>query len=360
MNLETRNVGALAVRVLAHPQGCRTYLLGEPASHEALVLDAHLDHAAEIERALEEGGWRLRWVVDSHTHADHPSAAARLAASGAARVAHARAGHAGVTHRPGDGEPLPLGDAEVLVRHAPGHTPDHLVLLADGALFSGDSLLIGGVARTDFLGGDAGRLHDSIHEVMLPLPDETLLYPGHDRAGRTCSTLGDEKATNPWLRLGDRERFVRSLEAGRSPEPANMAALLRFNREGGALPGAVSGAEAAEVVRAGGAGSIVDVRTAEEVRQAHVPGSRHVVLDQILGRIEEVLAAPPPRLILCHVGHRAAMAQAALARRGVAGLAVIEGGIVSYARAGGELAGGEIGAAPAGGGCCAAPPPATD
>jgi glyoxylase-like metal-dependent hydrolase (beta-lactamase superfamily II)/rhodanese-related sulfurtransferase len=358
MPSQTLPAGVLQVTVLAHPQGCRGYLVTDPASREALLLDAHLDQAREAAEIVRREGLVLRWVVDSHTHADHPSAAAWLAADlGATRVAHARSRHVGVTHRPDDGEPLRLGDASVVVRDAPGHTPDHIVLVAQGVLFSGDSLFIGGVARADFLGGDAGLLHDSIHGVMLALPDETLLYPGHDYAGQTRSTIGTERRENPWLRLPDRDAFVRNLEANPPPEPANMEALLRFNEEGAAIHPSIGAEEAVRVVRQGGAGTVIDVRTAEEVRAAHVPGSRHIVLDEILARTDEVRRTPAPRLILCRSGHRAALAREALAAAGVGGLRVIDGGILAYARAGGETAGGDPGAALEGGGCCAAAPP---
>ena len=358
MQPDTRTLGDLQVTALRHPQGCRAYLLVDPTAKEAVAVDVHLDQAGEITHRLRQGGLALRWVVDSHTHADHPSASARLAREfGATRVAHARSEHAGVTHLPDDQEPLELGDTAVTVRHAPGHTPDHMVLLASGALFSGDSLLIGGVARADFLGGDAGTLYDSIHDVMLALPDETILYPGHDYQGRVSSTIGTERRENPWLQLGDRDRFVASLEANPPPEPANMAALLRFNREGGELPAFVSAQEARAIVEQGGAGTIIDVRSLEEVQQAHIPGSRHIDMQEILERLDEVRKTPAPRLVLCHIGQRAAMVQAALAQRGIGGLSVIDGGIVAYARVGGQVAGGDLGAASDGGGCCAAAPP---
>jgi len=358
MPSQTQVVGSLEVTVLQHAQGCRAYLLVDPASKEALALDVHLDQAEEAAQHLAQGGYRLRWMVDSHTHADHPSASALMAGHlGATRVAHTKARHAGVTHTPDDHEPLALGDAQVTVRHTPGHTPDHLALLASGAVFSGDSLFIGGVARADFIGGNAGELYDSIHNVMLSLDDDTLLYPGHDYDGRSHSTIGAERAENPWLKLEDRDRFVASLEANPPPEPANMAALLRYNLEGIPFPDSISAEETIAIVQQGGAGTIIDVREAEELQQAHIKGARHIVLDEILNRTDEVRKTPAPRLILCRIGQRAAMAQAALAQLGIGGLTVIEGGLIAYAQAGGETEGGDPGAALEGGGCCAALPP---
>lgn len=359
METTARRVGSLEVRPHPHPQGCRTYLVTEPESKEALLVDPHLDLVAETAHEVEQRGLRLRWIVDTHTHADHPSGAGALAqALGATRVAHAKSRHSGVTHHPDDQEPLALGGERLIVRHTPGHTPDHLVLISDGALFSGDTLFIGGVARADFLGGDAGQLFDSIHEVMLPLEDETALYPGHDYAGRVRSTVGAERAGNPWLAITERDTFVKNLVANAPPEPANMAALLRFNREASDIPIFVDAEEAIEIVARGGAGTIIDVRTPEEVLAAHIPGSRHILLDEILERAEEVRKTPAPRLLLCHLGQRAAMAHQALTQRGIGAVSVIDGGIAAYAAAGGEVAGGALGAVSEGGGCCAASPPA--
>lgn len=359
MSTTTRRRGDLEVHPLAHPQGCRGYLVVDREAREALALDVHLDLVRPLGQEIGEQGLALRWVVDSHTHADHPSGSGALAAAlRATRVAHRRARHVGVTHLPDDGETLALGDRMVTVRHAPGHTPDHMVLTCDGAVFSGDSLFIGGVARADFLGGDAGTLFDTLHDVILKLPDETALYPGHDYEGRTASTLAAERASNPWLAIKDRDRFIASLTASAPQEPANMAALLRFNLEGTPIPPSISAQDAAAVVQAGGAASVIDVRTPEEVEAAHIPGSRHIELEQILERAAEIQATPAPRLILCRIGRRAEHARQVLtARLGIEGMSVIAGGILAYAKAGGQVAGGRLDAPAAGGGCCAAPPP---
>ncbi|MBK9385088.1 MAG: DUF2892 domain-containing protein [Planctomycetes bacterium] len=336
---------ALAIQVFRHPQGCRGYLIGDPRSKEALALDVHADLVQEFASAVQSGGWKLRFVVDSHTHADHPSGSRELARlTSATRVAHELSQHQGVALHPADGEALPLGATRVLVRHAPGHTPDHLLLLAGGALFCGDTLLIGGVARTDFLGGDAGQLHDSLQRLLAELPDETIVYPGHDYAGRERSTIGAERTSNPWLRL-PRAEFVRALAANPPPRPANMDSLLAMNRAGVELAPQLSAAEAVRHVAAGGAGSVLDVRTGAEVSSQRVPGSRWIPLDELAARLDEVRVVPAPRLLLCQSGNRAAMAQRLLSQHHLSGVQVIAGGIQAYAAAGGGLersAGGAI------------------
>jgi glyoxylase-like metal-dependent hydrolase (beta-lactamase superfamily II)/rhodanese-related sulfurtransferase len=332
----TQTLGSLRVAAFAHPQGCRAYLLSDPASGQALALDVHLDLVDAVAERVNAEGWTLPYVVDSHTHADHPSGAGALAGRFAStRIAHRDAHHRGVARHPADGESLHLGDVPVTVRHAPGHTPDHVVLVAEGALFSGDTLLLGTVARTDFLGGSAARLFDTLRSVVAPLPDSTRVFPGHDYQGRTSGTLGEERASNPWLAM-TREEFVRNLEANPPPRPANMDDLLRLNRDGLEVPETVSAATAVERARSGGAVSIVDVRTDVEAESEHVPGSRRIPLDQVRDRADEVRATPAPRLLLCRTGSRAAMARRTLSELGIGGLSVVSGGIEAFRAAGGE------------------------
>ncbi len=332
----TQLPATLTVVPFLHPQGCRTYLLADPQSGQALALDVHLDLVHDVEERVRAEKWTLPYVVDSHTHADHPSGAGALAARfSSTRIAHQKAQHKGVARHPGDGESLHLGDLPVTVRHAPGHTPDHIVLLAGGALFSGDTLLIGGVARTDFLGGDAGVLHDTIARLLKDLPDETLVYPGHDYKGREHSTVGEERRSNPWLKIRDRAEFVRLLTADAPPRPANMDGLLRLNTQGVDIPTTISAQEMVERVEAGGALSVIDVRMDFEVQAEHVAGSRHIPLDQLSSRLDEVRAVPAPRLLLCRTDSRARMALRTLSEAHVGGVSVVQGGIEAYRSAGG-------------------------
>tara|TARA_R110002072_G_scaffold206029_1_gene363809 strand:- start:17220 stop:18578 length:1359 start_codon:yes stop_codon:yes gene_type:complete len=331
------SVGALTVLTLPHPQGCRTYLVADPVSKQAMAIDVHLDFVDEVAERVRSSGWSLPYVVDTHTHADHPSGSAAIAARcSSTRIAHKKAQHRGVSRHPADGDTLHLGDESVTVRHAPGHTPDHIVMIVDGGVFCGDTVLIGGVARTDFLGGDAGELFDSIHRVLDDLPDDTVLLPGHDYEGRMGTTLGEERRDNPWFKMTDRDDFARQLSANPPPRPANMDDLLRLNREGVEIPASISAADAVRLVAAGGATSVIDVRTGVEFDGENIKGSRLIPLDQVAQRVKDVLATPAPRLLLCRVGSRAEMARKSLLGFHVGGLTVVEGGLQAYRAAGGE------------------------
>ena len=319
-----KSIKSLQVISFAHPQGCCGYLLADQSSKEALAVDVHLDFVHDTAERVKSEGWKLRCVVDTHTHADHPSGAGEIASLFDCPI------------HPKEGGRINLGSTEITIRPAPGHTPDLVVLIADGALFSADSLLIGGVARTDFLGGDAGQLFDSIHALLADLPEDTVLFPGHDYQGKTDSTLATEKNENPWLQISNRDEFVQKLTANPPPKPANMDDLLRLNREGVNIPPTVSAHDASQLVAAGGAASVIDVRTGAEFDGEHIPGSRLIPLDQVEARADEVRATPAPRLLLCHSGNRASMAKKTLEKLNVAGLRVMEGGIGAYIEAGGE------------------------
>jgi len=325
----------LLVVPFPHPQGCRSYLAADVTAKRALAIDPHLDLVGELEARVRREGWTLDYVLDTHTHADHPSGSGELARRlSSVRLAHELAHHRGVARHPADGEELALGRLKARVLHAPGHTPDHLVLELGGVLFSGDTLLIGGVARTDFLGGDAGQLFDSLQRLTKLLPPETVLYPGHDYEGRVQSTLGEELRSNPWLALRERESFARELSKGAPPRPANMDDLLRLNREGTPLPQTLPAGELVARLSGGGAASVIDVRTGAEYESEHLDGSRWIPLDELARRADEVRATPAPRLLLCRTGARASSAREALAALGLGGLTVIEGGLEALSAAG--------------------------
>ena len=333
-----QNFNSLQVVPFAHPQGCRGYILADQSTKEALALDPHLDLVDDMIQRINSEGWKLRYVVDTHTHADHPSGAGEIAAhfDDCKRMAHEKADHVGVTIQAKDSQQIDLGKSQIIARHAPGHTPDHMVLIAEGALFSGDSLFIGAVARTDFLGGDAGLLFDSIQKILTELPPNTVLFPGHDYQGRISSTLDEEETSNPWLHITKREDFVQNLTANPPPRPANMDDLLRLNRQGVHIAENISAADAVRFVAAGGLPSLIDVRTGAEFDGEHIPGSTLIPLDQIETRADEVMAKPAPRLLLCRSGQRAVTAQKALQKHHLAGLSVIEGGMMAYIAEGGE------------------------
>lgn len=195
-----------------------TYLVGCPDSREALLIDP-AGPAPGLARHLDEQGWRLRWLVLTHGHGDHANGADFWKAlTGAAIVVHrldaelflrpemqeeARAeGFNPLTQvdwAVEDGASLSLGSVAATLLHTPGHTPGSMCVYFPGFLFTGDTLFVGAAGRTDLPGGSLTELLRSLEEKIMPLPDETLIYPGHDYGDTPTSTLGREKADNPYL-----------------------------------------------------------------------------------------------------------------------------------------------------------------
>lgn len=257
-------------------------------------------------RLAVERGWRLAWSADTHSHADYISGSPELAAEGATFLASAGAGLE-VAHRPVEaGEEVDVADEIVLRAIAtPGHTPDHLayLLIAEGApaaLFSGGSLMVGAVGRTDLLGDEhrdrlARQLFRALQTEILTLPDDLLVYPTHG-AGSFCSapagasrttTIGRERATNPLLAIDDEDEFVETLLSGLGSFPRYFRELPEINRRGPRLYPSVP-----ELARLGLAGVrrnlddgavLVDARPITEFAQAHPEGAISIQQRPVFG-----------------------------------------------------------------------------
>jgi len=265
-----------------------------------LVLDPSRDPGPYL-AAAEQRGLRLEWTVETHLHADFVSGSRELAELGATVVAPAAARLEFPYRRMGDGEELDLGGVALRALATPGHTPEHLAwLLADGdrplGLFSGGSLLVGAVARTDLISPDrteelARALWRSLHERILTLLDDLAVYPTHG-AGSFCSaptgaapptTIGREKATNPLLAAPDEEAFVELLVGGLGSYPRYFLRLREVNRRGPRVYGAarprLTPLAPGQVRRLLAEGAeLVDARQVAPFAAGHIPGALSIPL----------------------------------------------------------------------------------
>jgi sulfur dioxygenase len=187
-----------------------TYLLGCPETRLGVLIDPVLPAWRRDLELVRELGLKLAFTLDTHIHADHITAAAQLKRETGSRIAApAVNGLACVDVPVEEGKPLVAGSLAIEPLFTPGHTDDHHAYRLGERVFTGDALLIDGCGRTDFQNGDAATLYRSVHEKLFTLPDETLVYPGHDYQGRWVSSIGQEKTRNPRLGGGRRlEAFV--------------------------------------------------------------------------------------------------------------------------------------------------------
>jgi sulfur dioxygenase len=215
-----------------------TYLLGCERSGQALLIDPVI---STMERDLSELrllGLTLAYTVDTHIHADHITAALELKQATGSKIGMPAIERLPCTDVPlQEGIALTMGEVRLQPLHTPGHTDGHFAYLAGERVFTGDALLIDGCGRTDFQGGDAGALFNSVHEKLFILPGEVLVYPGHDYNGRRVSSIAQERERNPRLGKGrTREEFIAIMSGLNLPYPKFIDFAVPGNRLCGVCP----------------------------------------------------------------------------------------------------------------------------
>nr|HPM42108.1 MBL fold metallo-hydrolase [bacterium] len=181
---------------------CCSYVVN--SGGEAIVVDPHISLLDEYERYLGKKKFSLLAIIDTHTHADHFSLAAVMKEKFKVPVMmHEKAVSEVADRRLKDGDLLRVGEAELKILYTPGHTDDAISLFGEGFVLTGDVLLMGSVGRTDFQNGSPESMFDTLARLR-ELPDDTVVYPGHDYHGRVKSTIGREKRSNPFLAETDR------------------------------------------------------------------------------------------------------------------------------------------------------------
>lgn len=208
-----------------------TYLLVDPATREAVIIDPVDTHFDAYLRLIEQEGLTLRFALETHAHADHITSSGLLCQRTGAKAAapvHCEILPADVQLE--DGAEIRFGGETIRALYTPGHTAGSMSYLWRDCVFTGDALLIGGCGRTDFQSGDAGTLYDSVTGRLFTLPDATRVYPTHDYHGRTVSTIGEEKRSNPRLAGKTREEFVRLMGELDLPKPRLLDLAVPANR----------------------------------------------------------------------------------------------------------------------------------
>jgi glyoxylase-like metal-dependent hydrolase (beta-lactamase superfamily II)/rhodanese-related sulfurtransferase len=329
--------------------GCLSYLVGCDDSCGAMLVDPHLDQLDRYVALVAERGMRVHYIVETHTHADHFSAARELAKRLDAKVVMHRLSAAPfVDVRVDDGETLIVGKLRVAILATPGHTEDAVCLHVEDRVLTGDTLLIGGTGRTDLPTGNPEALWDSLFNKLLLLPDATKVYPAHDYKDRSSSTIGAEKASNPRLQTSDREGFVALMRGLDLKMPDHLTEALRTNRSGGTTVAQLlaeasrqiafmSLAEVAHRLASGTSTDLVilDVREKEAFDAGHLPGARHLPRGQLELRVDKDLPDPGARILTyCQLGRVSTLAAATLRQMGYTRAVALDGGYNEWVKGG--------------------------
>ncbi|HUO21337.1 MAG TPA: MBL fold metallo-hydrolase [Caulobacteraceae bacterium] len=328
--------------------GCQSYLIGCPATRAAVLIDPEVRQVDRYLGLAAREGLRIRYVIDSHTHADHFSAARQLGQTlGAPVVAHRLSPAPYADLRLEHGEMLMVGDLKLKALHTPGHTRDSMCILADDRVFTGDTLLIGATGRTDLPTGDPEALYDSLFNLVLRLDPALKVYPAHDYKGRSHTTIGEEIASNARLQKRDRAEFVDMMRHLDLSAPTHLTEALRTNMSGGktvaqllaeataAVP-FVSLDELAARVEAGALDLVLlDVRERDAWLAGHIPGARHLPRGQLELRVNDELPDPTVRIVACcEFGRISTLAAATLRTLGFRRAAALDGGMKLWRESG--------------------------
>ena len=186
-----------------------TYLIASAKGREAVIIDPVLENVENYIGILKELDLKLVKVIDTHIHADHITGASKLKqATNCTTIMGEHTPADTVEIKVKDSEIINIDNLKIRSMYTPGHTSDSYSFLLDNYLFTGDTLLINGTGRTDFQNGSSKDAYNSLFNNLLKLPEETLVYPGHDYNGKFSSTIGNEKKFNPRLQVKSEDEYV--------------------------------------------------------------------------------------------------------------------------------------------------------
>ncbi|MEQ1635600.1 MAG: rhodanese-like domain-containing protein [Methylococcales bacterium] len=360
-----------------------TYLIADPITKEAVFIDPVNTHIEDYLILLREHGLHLKYTLETHVHADHITASGLLrqrlgAQTGVSELCGASTADVQIR----DGDVFVFGKGETIkVIATPGHTPGSISFLWRDRVFTGDALLIGGCGRTDFQGGDAGSQYDGITQRLFTLPDETLVYPGHDYQQRWVSSIAQERTTNPRLAGKTRAEFIEIMNNLNLPKPRLIDEAVPANRYCGleenerqdaivqreavrtttghtsatascgmsASPAVTTGQEMVmaakqqitevtveatkKLISEGRIKAVVDVREESEYAAGHIANALALprgVLEFKIGNFPELADKTQAILLYCRTGGRSAMAAQTMQLLGYSNVVSMAGGFEAW------------------------------
>jgi glyoxylase-like metal-dependent hydrolase (beta-lactamase superfamily II)/rhodanese-related sulfurtransferase len=324
--------------------GCRSYVIGCENTCSAAIIDPELSQIDRYLGLTARDGLRIRYLIDTHTHADHFSAIQQLARHlNVPIVMHRNSPAPFVDLRLQGGELLIVGNLRLQALHTPGHTRDSMCLQVEDRVLTGDTLLIGATGRTDLPSGDAEALHDSLFNGLLKLDPTLKIFPAHEYKGRPHSTIAQELAENPRLQKRERGAFVEMMQNLNLTMPVHVTEALRTNMSGGKTVAQMLAEAAASVpfmslqelracLEQGRRDlEVLDVRERDAFEEGHIPGARSLPRGQLELRVNEELPDPTRRiLVYCEFGRVSTLATATLREMGFQGAVALDGGMKAW------------------------------
>jgi hydroxyacylglutathione hydrolase len=191
-----------------------TYIVADEESGEAAVIDPSWD-LDKIFQALKKNGWRVKYIINTHTHFDHVLGNEQMAEVTGAKIVQHKNSQLKKNIAVSDGDTIEIGSIRLRVLHTPGHSKDSMCLLLDDHLiFTGDTLFVGNCGRVDLPGSDAKEMYYSLFDRLAKLDEKLILYPGHNYGSTSTSTIGHEKKTNYVLQPRSKQEFLEFIAAG--------------------------------------------------------------------------------------------------------------------------------------------------
>ncbi|MEX5216420.1 MAG: MBL fold metallo-hydrolase [Nitrospira sp.] len=219
----------------------RTYIVADRDSGRAVIIDPIIENVERDLQTIAELSLTLVFAVETHIHADHITGASAIKDRTGAQIVYGGGAAGTVTGADlflHEGQELRFGNTALKALATPGHTDGCTSYALPGAVFTGDTMFIRGNGRTDFQGGSPEKLFDSVRNKLFALPDDTVVYPGHDYHGKISSTIGEEKRFNERLNLSiGKDTFVELMNNRRTPRPAKMDIALPANMRAGRMAG---------------------------------------------------------------------------------------------------------------------------
>lgn len=340
-------------RQLFESQSCTfTYLLAASQGGEALIIDPVYEKTDRYLTLLKELDLKLVKAIDTHVHADHVTALGALRdQTNCVTVMGKQSSADVVSMRVEDGDKIDIEGLSLDVIYTPGHTDDSYSFYMPGRVFTGDTLFIRGTGRTDFQAGSSLAAYDSLFNKLLKLPDDTVVYPGHDYKGDSTSTIGEEKAFNPRLQVSSAEAYAEIMDNLGLPNPKMMDVAVPANQKIGlaqAEPEIIERTIPANdaLARLGSDDVIfIDLREdSERDKNGVIPNSVHVPYQSLAdyikpgGMLQALTRQSGQQLMLyCAYGERSAMALKELRSTGLKNIRHLGGGIDAWVNAGGAI-----------------------